>query len=321
MTDTYEHKHGQECGDTSNHKSHKIDYIGVSDNLLPAIISCGFLPWNDIMFSDHRVGFLKWDRKLLFGDILDDATVPTSRKLLLCYPERVEKYRTYVEERFREQKLFQALDKLIYRVNKKGSWTKKMKRKYNNIDKIVTEIMLEGENQCVPTFKNKTAWGTELLKCSNILHYWSMNISQLKGRKVATTVLLRVLEQTEIEDNSTTLKDAELRRKEARKDLKISIIKAKDRRLAEIQDRAEVHAAEGNHSAEAALKEIINSEKSKVTRKVIRRALEDTPFSSLDKLVIPGLETIDEAGKKTRTPDKILTKKENIHNAICDHNE
>ena len=128
LTDAYEHKHGKECGDTSNHKSHKIDHIGVSDNLLPAIISCGFLPWNDIVFSDHRSGFLKWDGKILFGDTLDDSTAPTSRKLLLCYPERVKKYRTYVEEKFTEQKLFKALDKLIYRVNKKGSWTKKWSR-------------------------------------------------------------------------------------------------------------------------------------------------------------------------------------------------
>ena len=142
---------------------------------------------------------------------------------------------------------------------------------------MVAEIMLEGENQCVPTFKNRTAWGTELLKCSNILHYWSMKISQLKGRKVAAVVVTRVLEQTGIEDRSTTLKEAELGRKEARKDLKIAIIKAKERRLAELQDRADAYAADGNHSAESALQAIINSEKSKVTWRVIRRALEDTP--------------------------------------------
>ena len=78
-------------------------------------------------------------------------------------------------------------------------------------------------------FKNRTPWGTELLKCFNILHHWSMKISQLKGRKVSTTVLTRVLNQTRLEDNNTTLKEVELRRKEARKELKIAIIKAKDR--------------------------------------------------------------------------------------------
>ena len=55
---------------------------------------------------DHRPGFIKSDGKLLFGDILDNATAPTVRKLLLCYPKRVEKNRTYVKDKFREQKIF-----------------------------------------------------------------------------------------------------------------------------------------------------------------------------------------------------------------------
>ena len=55
-----------------------------------------------------------------------------------------------MEENFNEQIVFQAVTKLVYSVNKKGSWKKKRELKYNNIDKKVTKILLEGEDKCIP---------------------------------------------------------------------------------------------------------------------------------------------------------------------------
>ena len=55
-----------------------------------------------------------------------------------------------MEENFNEQRLCQAVTKLVYSVNKQGSWKKKRELKYNNIDKKLTKIMLEGEDKCIP---------------------------------------------------------------------------------------------------------------------------------------------------------------------------
>ena len=55
-----------------------------------------------------------------------------------------------MEENFNEQRLCQAVTKLVYSVNKKGSRKKKRKLKYNNADKKATKIMLEGEDKCTP---------------------------------------------------------------------------------------------------------------------------------------------------------------------------
>ena len=120
------------CGDTSERKSHKIDHIAASQRILPAVKTCGFLPRDEICDTDHRSGFVIWDAEILFGPDIDDLTSPEKRKLILVHPDRVNKYREYVREHFKEQKLGEALQDLQFRANKHGRWTKKWKRSTTN---------------------------------------------------------------------------------------------------------------------------------------------------------------------------------------------
>ena len=108
-----------------------------------------------------------------------------------------------------------------------------------------------------PKFKNNTKWGTELLACSNKLYYWSMKASKLKGKKILEVTLTRVLKQTGLKDNYTYLKEVEKRRQEVRKGHRIGINKTKERRLADLQERAHTYATEGNFPTEKALQDIL----------------------------------------------------------------
>ena len=76
-------------------------------------------------------------------------------------------------------------------------------------------------------FKNNTKWGTELIECSNKLHYWSMKTSKLKDRKILEMTLTRVLKQTGLKENFSYLKEVEKRRQEVRKGHKIGIKRPK----------------------------------------------------------------------------------------------
>ena len=96
LTDVFDYQHSGMCGDTSERKCHKIDHIAVSQRILPAVKTCGFLPRDEICDTDHRSGFVIWDAELLFGPDIDDLTAPEKRKLILAYPDRFNKYREYV---------------------------------------------------------------------------------------------------------------------------------------------------------------------------------------------------------------------------------
>ena len=176
MRDVFDYKHGPLCGDTSIKKVHKIDHVAATENILPAVKECGFFKWNEIVHSDHRTGFVTWDAIKLFGEETDDLTKPAQRNCMLCYPDRVEKFKTYCINEFESHSLFQALDKLIHSVNKKGRWTPTHEKNYNKIVAQVTQIMLAGDEKCVNKRKHDTPWSSELMRCSQALNFWSIKI-------------------------------------------------------------------------------------------------------------------------------------------------
>ena len=127
LTDVYKHYHAGMFKDTSEKKSHKIDHIAVSHKILPAVKKCGFLPRDEICDTDHRSRFAIWETEELFGPDTDDLTAPEKRKLILAYPDRVNKYKDYFQERFKEQKLGKTLSDLQHKAKQHGKWTKKWK--------------------------------------------------------------------------------------------------------------------------------------------------------------------------------------------------
>ena len=90
LTDVYEYQYKQ-TGDTSRRKpTEKIDHVLISPKLLLAVKHSGFLPWNQIMESDHRTGFVDFDKNQLLGENTEDPTHNTSQKLSTNYPESIE---------------------------------------------------------------------------------------------------------------------------------------------------------------------------------------------------------------------------------------
>ena len=79
LTDVYEYQH-ESIGDTSSKKSHKINHLLVSPDVLPTIIRSGFLPWGTPFDSDHRTGFDNFSANLLFRKKDSDTTALSARK-------------------------------------------------------------------------------------------------------------------------------------------------------------------------------------------------------------------------------------------------
>ena len=161
LVDAFEHHHAH-IGDTSNKKLHKIDHLLVSQSIVPALTISGFLPLGAVIASNHRTGFVDFQADLLFGN-MDDPTSSSSRKLNTKYPKRVEKYREEVLQKFKDRNLFHAMAKLSKKAKRRGTWTVKMQKKYNEIDNEATKIMLKAEENCVQTYRYHTAWSVPLI--------------------------------------------------------------------------------------------------------------------------------------------------------------
>ena len=115
LTDVFQHQHGH-TGDTSRKNAKKIDHVLVSANVLPAIQHSGFLPWNTIMESNHRTGYIDFDALTLFGNT-DDLTHLASQKLTTGYPEVMEEYLKHIHEGFADRKLFSTFKRIVYKAN------------------------------------------------------------------------------------------------------------------------------------------------------------------------------------------------------------
>ena len=118
LIDVFEHQHGT-TGDTSRKNAKKIDHVLVSENVLPAIQHSGFLPWNAIMESDHRTGFVDFDALTLFGNS-DDLTHTATRKLTTDYPEAMEEYLTHLQKGFADRNVLSALSRIVLLAKKMG---------------------------------------------------------------------------------------------------------------------------------------------------------------------------------------------------------
>ena len=154
LTDVFDNMHKEGWGNTSDKKNHNIDHIAVSEAILPPVKRCGLCPFDEICDTDHRRGYVLWDMELLFGVKPDNLTTPERRELVLAYADRVDKYRLYVLEKFKELKLLKALTTLTHKARRKVIWTAEMEKKNNTLDELVTKIMKDREQQCMKEKKH-----------------------------------------------------------------------------------------------------------------------------------------------------------------------
>jgi hypothetical protein len=69
LADVYRHRHGMDEPTTFNSGHRRLDYIMCSVPLLSTVTACGILPFNILSSSDHRMVFVDFDTKLLFGSL------------------------------------------------------------------------------------------------------------------------------------------------------------------------------------------------------------------------------------------------------------
>jgi hypothetical protein len=90
----------------------QIDYILVSESLLPAVQRSGVLSHHSLIKGDHRPYYLDFDASLLFSDPAYQIEPATVRKLRLQDPRTVKAYSIKLHELLSQHNVFPRLDQL-----------------------------------------------------------------------------------------------------------------------------------------------------------------------------------------------------------------
>lgn len=94
LIDPIAHQHG--CNDelaTHNRGTTQIDYILISDTLIPMIKRSGILPFNEAAFSDHRALHLTLDYRMIFNGEYQIQPEHQKRGINSKRPKLVRRYR------------------------------------------------------------------------------------------------------------------------------------------------------------------------------------------------------------------------------------
>jgi hypothetical protein len=118
---------------------HRLDYAFCSSDILPAVAYCGFEPFNQHIFSDHRALFVDWYDDVLFGNATSPLLSSSQRILqapnLPVWKRYIALFYKYCKDHnvFRRQLLLHNSPSLL---------------RAESVDRDITRAMAYAESNC-----------------------------------------------------------------------------------------------------------------------------------------------------------------------------
>jgi hypothetical protein len=148
-------KHGPEnVPPTSESGSKVIDYVFVSEGLLPHIAAIGMLRQDSVFASDHRTFFMDLDVESYFGHETDAMPATQLRQLQLDDPRKADEYRKHLHKLLSTHNVYRRVTKKTDRSNSQ-EWSILDEDDYEKIDRDITRSMLSAAIKCEIITKNR----------------------------------------------------------------------------------------------------------------------------------------------------------------------
>ena len=154
--------------------SNRIDYAFISQELVPAVDRCGFLPYHSHFITDHRCLYIDFDHKALLG-IYDPLASVLPRDIDSMYPPAVRKYITFKHRYLKENGFFEMYEKLMKSEEPNHQLAEKL-------DRLWIESSILAGRHCSPP--KKPWWSTYLGKVLESIRYLQSIRLQIK-RKIS----------------------------------------------------------------------------------------------------------------------------------------
>ena len=313
LQDVYNMQHDI-IGDTSRTSNTKIDHVLISTELQSAVKYSGFLPWNQVMESDHRTVFVDFDKLELLGENTQDLTHNTTRQLSTDYPESIDNYLIILKTKIKSCNLSKAIHRLKH-ISARG-WNEQHEKRYNKIDEHLTQLMLLAEKKFVPNTTHPSMWSTKLEEATRGIQYWNMRILGHKKNKINQELLNIEQVAGNVTDDTTTLKEAQDQRNKAWRPLRFILKDHKGQRLKDLQNK--IHKSLGQNNLQATKEYTQLIEKEKDTWRGIKSALDRSLRDPLATITIPGNTIATATGATLTNPNTVLTTKKEVENAIIE---
>jgi exonuclease III len=157
----------------------QIDYILVSQTLLPAVQRSGVLSHHLFIKGDHRPYYLDFDASLLFSDPAYQIEPAFIRKLRLQDPRVIQSYSTALHTSLEHHNVFSRLDKLQGALDRQ-EWTSEHTAEYELLDRTITEAMLQAEKDISKRITTTYQWSPKLKQAVQHLRYWNLRLRQAR---------------------------------------------------------------------------------------------------------------------------------------------
>ena len=139
---------------TYSRGKHRIDYIFISNALLPSTVRSGILPYNHPFLGDHRPCFLDFNAIGLFRDSTQPIEPPKRRGLQLFDPRKINDYLTEKAKQLDYHKVQHKKERL-YTHAETGTWDPMKAKQYNRLDSVISESMLRAEKVTTRVYSSK----------------------------------------------------------------------------------------------------------------------------------------------------------------------
>jgi hypothetical protein len=148
-------KHGPENTPLTREPGSKvIDYVFVSEGLLPHITSIEMLSQDAVFASDHRTFFMDIDVESYFVHEADAMPEKQLRQLQLNDPKIADEYRKQLHKLLSTHTVYRRVTKISERRNSQ-EWSILDEDDYEKIDRDITRSMLSAARKCGSNTRNE----------------------------------------------------------------------------------------------------------------------------------------------------------------------
>ena len=300
---------------TNKDRDTTIDFCLCSHRVVECITYATMTPYDLHSLGDHRGFLIDIDFKGLLHAKKEEIYSSIGRKLSTGNPQATKRYLSFVEERFREQNIYDRAIKLYHHCHQKKHSRWAVMRKYNNLDAEIFAICRKAERQCRPTVCGHYQWSPQLTKAIKEMAYWRAR-AKYKDRnrlikKLSDDIGIKyvLMSRAEIQANLYRCR-AQL------KQVQSQSIKHRQQHLEEL---AATYASANNISKLTAIKELLVHESTKRMFSIMKEKMTTSTTGQLSKLWI----SRNNEGNyvKDNSNKRILTKADEIHSALLKRNQ
>ena len=184
LVDLFPLHHATTCNIATQVKgSQRIDYMLGSQNMLPYIQNCGFLPFHTQIVTDHRGMFMDLCTSLI--DVTAIGKMNTIREIgSTSTMNKTLQYKEYIHQQFHHHNIQQRAEE-IHTQSQLSIEQRPIQfmRNLNLLDKAITQIMLQSEQKYAEDPLKRWLTNETIQQLYSILKYWQIKISEVKNKK------------------------------------------------------------------------------------------------------------------------------------------